>query len=329
MNRRALLIGIDSYENFSDLPGCSDDVLAMRELLEKNVDGSANYTCNVLADDGEPITRARLRRACRELFSDYQGDVLLYFSGHGTLTEEGGYIATTDAEEDDYGVSMQEILQMAFQSQARDILIILDCCNSGDMGNPTILNVNADHFSISSLRDNMTVMAASRNTQTAGMSGGRSLFTSAVIDALEGGAADHMGWVTAPAIYAYVEKRFGEFDQRPVYKSNTNMVNVIRQCAPLIDRLKLNQLTDLFLDENFQFPLDPEFEPEDEHGNVHEPVNQEKVDLANLFKEYRDAGLLKPSTPGEQLFWTARKSHAVELTIRGKEYWRLVKYGRI
>jgi hypothetical protein len=70
--------------------------------------------------------------------------------------------------------------------------------------------------------------------------------------------------------------------------------------------------------------LDPEYEPEDEHGNVHEPVNEEKVDIARLLKEYRDAGLLKATVPGEQLFWTARRSHSVELTPRGREYWWLV-----
>jgi len=75
--------------------------------------------------------------------------------------------------------------------------------------------------------------------------------------------------------------------------------------------------------------LDPEYEPDDEHGNRHEPVNEEKVAIAELFKEYRDAGLLKPSTPGEQLYWTARRSHTVQLTARGQEYWYLIAEGKI
>ena len=74
-----------------------------------------------------------------------------------------------------------------------------------------------------------------------------------------------------------------------------------------------------------QYRLDPEYEPEDEHGNVHQPVNEEKVAIAQLFKEYRDAGLLRPSMKGEQLYWTARRGHSVELTPRGREYWWLVK----
>ena len=98
---------------------------------------------------------------------------------------------------------------------------------------------------------------------------------------------------------------------------------------PLIERLKLLELIEHFPSVNYKYELDPEHEPEDEHGNFHEPVNHEKVAIAKLFKEYRDSGLLKPSTPGEQLYWTARRYHTVELTNRGREYWNLVKDGKI
>jgi hypothetical protein len=75
--------------------------------------------------------------------------------------------------------------------------------------------------------------------------------------------------------------------------------------------------------------LGPEHEPEDEHGNVKEPVNHEKVAIAQLFKSYRDAGLLKPSDPKLQLYWVARRSETVELTPRGREYWWLVVNDKI
>jgi hypothetical protein len=78
-----------------------------------------------------------------------------------------------------------------------------------------------------------------------------------------------------------------------------------------------------------KYPLDPEHEPEDEHGNVKEPVNKEKVATAQLFKVYRDAGLLKPSNPNLQLYWVARRCENVELTPRGREYWWLVVNDKI
>jgi len=332
MVRRALIIGINTYQNATDLAACVADAESMRDLLERNSDESKNYDCRVLSDrmeDGSPITRAALRRACEELFKDFQGEVLLYFSGHGVLTQCGGHLCAYDSAPNDWGVPMDEIVKLATDSRASDILLILDCCHGGDIANSAALNSQSGSNPLALIRENMTVIAASLPAQTSVEAGGHGLFTAAVIDALEGGAADHMGWVTAPAIYAYVERRFGSWEQRPVYKSHATSVAPVRQCAPLIDRYKLRKLVNLFPTNDHQYPLDPEHEPEDEHGNVREPVNNDKVAIAQLFKDYRDAGLLKPSTPGEQLYWTARRSHTVELTPRGREYWWLVRNNKI
>jgi hypothetical protein len=172
----------------------------------------------------------------------------------------------------------------------------------------------------------MTVIAASHATQAAIEASGHGLFTGALLDALEGGAADHMGFVTAPALYAYVSRRFTAWDQRPVYKTNATEVFTVRECEPLINRLQLRQLATYFPKADSKFRLDPEYEPEDEHGNVKEPVNKDKVAIAQLFKSYRDAGLLVPSDPKLQLYWVARRSETVELTPRGREYrWLVVK----
>lgn len=327
MGKRALIVGIDTYDNASELEACVEDAHAISALLEQNSDKTPNYECRALLDrmeDDQPITRAALRKACTELFADFKGDVLLYFSGHGTLTQFGGHLCAFDSQGDDWGIPMQEIVELANNSQARDILMILDCCHSGDIANPSLLNTGRGKDPLTVLRENMTVIAASRGSQVSVEAGGHGLFTAAVLDALEGGAADHMGWVTAPSIYAYVERRFGSWDQRPVYKSHATGVTVVRECAPLIEKFKLRKLTGLFPTHDYQYLLDPEYEPEDEHGNLLEPANEEKVAVAQLFKEFRNAGLLKPSTLGEQLYWTARRGHTVELTLRGREYWWLV-----
>ena len=334
IERRALVVGIDTYENASNLHSCVADAEAVGKLLEQNADERPNYLCRVLLDElenGQPITRAGLREACAELFADFKGDVLLFFSGHGVLTPFGGHLCAFDSQRNDWGIPMQEIVEMAISSQARDIILILDCCHSGDIADPTILNSKRGGDPLAILRENMTVIAASLRSQPSVEAKGHGLFTASLLDALNGGAADHMGWVTAPSIYAYVERRFGSWGerQRPVYKSYATSVRVVRECAPLIERLKLRRLIELFPAQDYKYPLSPEHEPEDEYGRVHEPVDVEKVAIAKLFKEYRDAGLLKPSTPGQQLFWTARHSHTVELTLRGQEYWWLIKNKKI
>ena len=331
MARRALIVGINTYGAANDLGACVADAKAMSVVLSRHKDGKKNFDCVALLDrmeDGSPITRPKLRAAVTELFN-FDGEVLLYFSGHGFLSKTGGLLCASDATRDDWGVPMQEVVDLAIRSAARHILLILDCCHSGDMANPAVMNMGAGSNPLATLRENMTVIAASRATEGAIESGGHGVFTGALLDALEGGAADHMGFVTAPALYEYVSRRFTAWEQRPVYKTNATEVLTVRECEPLIARLQLQQLARYFPAADHRYQLDPEHEPEDEHGNVKEPVNREKVAIAQLFKSYRDAGLLKPSNPGSQLYWAARRSETVELTPRGQEYWWLVVNNKI
>ena len=329
--RRALIVGINTYANSRSLTGCVADAEVMAKMLARHSDQEPNFECRVLLDnvgENQPITSSVLQKACRELFADIRDDVVLYFSGHGVLTEHGGYLCTYDANRDNWGVSMDLVMKMANSSRARDILMIFDCCHAGDFANPGLMAANG-HDPLAMLRENTTIIAASLSSQSALEEGGHGLFTAAVLDALDGGAADMMGWVTAPSIYAYVERRFGAFDQRPVYKSYATGVRVVRKCPPTIDRAKLWRLVDLFETEDFRYQLDPEYDSEDENGKVKGSINPDKITIGKLFKEYRDAGLLKPTIPGEQLFWTARYSHTVELTWSGREYWWLAKHNRL
>lgn len=331
MSRRALIVGINTYGGGNDLRCCVADARAMTEVLSRHKDGEKNFDCITLLDQmegGSAITRPELRASLYALFN-FDGEVLLYFSGHGYLSNTGGMLCTSDATKDDWGIPMQEVVDLAVASPARQILLILDCCHSGNIANPTIMNKGTGASPIATVRENMTVIAASREKESAVEANGHGLFTGALIDALEGGAADHMGYVTAPALYSYVSRRFTAWEQRPVYKTNATEVLTVRECEPLINRLQLRQLATYFPKADHKYQLDPEYEPEDEQGNVKDPINKEKVAIAHLFKSYRDAGLLKPSDPALQLYWVARRSETVELTARGREYWWLVVNDKI
>lgn len=314
---------------FEDLRGPAGDTAAISDLLASNFDRTPNFDCRVLVDvmeDGSPITRAALRQAIRDLLADFDGPTLFYFSGHGLVTDTDAYIATCDSAENDWGVAMSEIANLARNSPASDIVVLLDCCTSGAFGNP--VEQGATRPSIE-LRENTTVLAASTSSGSALEAGGVGVFTAALCDALNGGAADHMGWVSAPSAYAYVERRFGAWDQRPTFKMSASRVLTIRRCAPLIERTGLDRMVDLFPSSDHKYVLGPEYEPEDEHGVMHEPVNHEKVAIAGFLKDLRDTGLVRAVEPGEQFYWVARRGHAVELTDRGREYWWLVTTGKL
>src|SRR5688500_18094519 len=172
--RRALLVGINSYQATAHLAACVADAQAMSQVLSRHKDGKINYACRPLFDrmeDGKLITRAYLRQACQWLF-DFDGEVLFYFSGHGVLTGTGGYLCTTNAEVDDWGVPMQEVVDLAGNSRAREIVLILDCCHSGDIANPGLVNKRSTINPLAVLREGMTVIAASRDRHVAVEAGG-------------------------------------------------------------------------------------------------------------------------------------------------------------
>src|SRR4051812_15009806 len=122
---------------------------------------------------------------------------------------------------------MADVLKMASASTADEVVVLLDCCQPGHLGSiPAIRNDGI------LLREGAWIITASRGGQPSVEVAGGGLFTSLVVDALEGGAADLLGDVTITAIYAKVEAALGAWDQRPLLKSHVSKVIAIRRCEP-------------------------------------------------------------------------------------------------
>ena len=52
--RKALIVGIDDYKEISSLSGCVNDALAVASILERNGDGSPNFSTKTLtSNNGE------------------------------------------------------------------------------------------------------------------------------------------------------------------------------------------------------------------------------------------------------------------------------------
>ena len=72
------------------------------------------------------------------------------------------------------------------------------------------------------LGEGLTILSACCSNECAEELNGRGTFTSLLVDALNGGAADVMGHVTPGGVYAYIDKALGPWDQRPVFRTNVN-----------------------------------------------------------------------------------------------------------
>lgn len=318
--RRALCVGIDLYP-FGALRGCVSDAERTAQVLSKHEDASPNFDCRVLTapvgGENDIVTRTTLKQAIEQLFKDKTDVALLHFSGHGTVNNLDGYLVTQDAKAYDEGVSMTEVLKLANNSQAAEVVILLDCCHSGQLGNlPTIDNTKA------LLREGISILTASRGDQPSVEVAGGGLFTSLVVDALAGGAADILGEVTAPAVYAYVEAALGAWDQRPLFKAHVSKVVELRRCQPAIDRAVLRDLPKYFPLPAEDFPLDPSYEPQSGMAD------RAKVEIFENLQRLSRIHLVVPIGV-KHMYDAAMQSKACRLTASGQYYWRLAANNRI
>lgn len=318
--RRALCVGVDEYP-FGHLRGCVSDAERLASLLSKHQDGTPNFECKKLvALNGgatDIVTRATLKQAVEQLFKDKAEVALLHFSGHGTENNLGGYLVTQDAKSYDEGLSMGDVLKMANDSKADEVVVLLDCCHSGHMGHIPAINNNAAW-----LRDGVSIITASRGDQPSVEVGGGGLFTSLVLDALEGGAADLLGHVTIPAIYAKVEAALGAWDQRPLLKSHVSRVIAIRKCEPPVSIAILRELPFLFPLPAEDFTLSPEFE------DTYPGKDAAKVVLFSKLQQLNRVHLVVP-IQATHMYDAAMLSTGCRLTAAGRYYWRLAKNGRL
>lgn len=323
--RRALIIGIDNYPD-APLAGCVNDANRITEILARHEDGSPNFECKKIMAPRSTITKAVLRKYIEELFAQPAEVTLFYFSGHGTENNLGGYLMAPDARRYDEGVAMQEILTHANRSKGRigEVVIILDCCRSGRMGDvPAIENDTAV------LREGVSVLTATRGSQDAIESGGNSIFTLLVCEALNGGASDVIGNVTVASVYAYVDQILGAWDQRPLFKSHVSRLLTLRRCKPQVDPAVLRLLQTYFHASDGEYPLDPSYEPDKKPlGPEYQEHNLEHEQIFKHLQKYRDAQLLIP-VGEDHLYFAAIHSKSCKLTALGRFYWSLAKRGKI
>jgi Caspase domain len=311
--RKALVIGINEYPN-SPLRGCINDATEFKAIMETNGDGSPNFEIRIEKD---VKTRGILLGMIKELFT---GDVdisLLYFSGHGYLNDLGGYLVTPDAQKNDEGVSMDEVLQVANTSSIKNKIIILDCCHSGAMGSPKLGGTAAQ------ITTGLTILTASRESEVSMEVNGHGVFTNLLLEALRGGAADLRGHVTPGSVYAYIDQALGAWDhQRPMFKTNITKFTSLRSIPPPVAFDALRKLAEYFPSPTTEFQLDPQYE------YTYPKSMPEKVAVFKHLQKFESVGLVVP-VGVEHMYWAAMNSKACKLTALGYHYWRLIKDKRI
>lgn len=329
--RKALIVGIDYYQHVGPLSGCVNDAHSVKASLERHADGTINFaTPRVLTGTGpaDVVDRQTLKDAVRELFSDDAEIALFYFAGHGHIEDTGGFLCAGDCRTGDDGLALSEVMSLANQSRARNRIIILDSCHSGIAGDPSGFSGFAD------IREGTTILTASTAEQYAYESpgGGSGVFTQLLVDALGGSAANLVGHVTPGSVYAHIDQSLGPWAQRPVFKTNVKTFVSLRTTAPPISLSDLRSLTTHFPTMDFDFPLDPSYEPERSEEHMRErsmpAPDPENTAVFAVLQNYVRVNLVRP-VGAPHMWHAAMESKACELTVLGQHYWRLVKDGLI
>jgi hypothetical protein len=325
--RKALIVGIDYYETIGSLYGCVNDARAVKAVLERH--GNAGADMNfatpqllVAPASNQVVTKKALRDAVGELFADDADIALFYFAGHGYVDDTGGFLCASDSEGGDDGLALADVMTRANNSKARNKIIILDSCHSGQAGN------RSTQPTVSEIADGVTILTASTATQYAEEDNGSGLFTGLLVDALKGAAANLVGDITPGSVYAHIDQSLGPWVQRPVFKTSVKKFVSLRNVVPPIPKEDLRAITTYFPTPDYDFKLDPSYEPERSSDQLNNPEipppDPDNNAVFGILQKYVRVNLVEPV--GAKSMWhSAMHRKSCRLTALGRHYWNLVR----
>lgn len=329
--RKALIVGIDYYDSVSSLTGCVHDARSVENVLTRHADGTMNFPAPQVmtaSNAATAISKAELKSAVRQVFEDDSEIALLYFAGHGHAEDTGGFLCASDSVSGDDGLALGEVMTLANNSSAKNKVIILDSCHSGAAGSHALIPKVAE------LAEGLTILTASTSSQAAfeKLGGGAGVFTSLLVDALHGAAANLVGDITPGSIYAHIDQSLGPWAQRPVFKTNVKTFVSLRKADPPIELADLQSLPRLFPSRDFEFQLDPTYEPQRSSDELNDPTipdpDPARTADFRVLQNCVRVNLVRPL--GAPHMWhAAMESKSCELTVLGQHYWNLVEQGLI
>ena len=213
---RAVLIGVPDYQDVKYLsyPAVGNSVDGMYELLVES--GFCGWRKEQVSKIVNPANAGQLLLRLRRLAEETTGVLLLYFVGHGILSEQGELcLAVSDTDHsapDATGLEYTKIKRMLHTgTTATTRIVILDCCYSGR----AIGLGSADRTQLADLSEApgaYTLTAADDFADASLCTGGaqRTAFTGELLDLLTrdgipGGPAD----LTLGEIYPRLRSRLG------------------------------------------------------------------------------------------------------------------------
>ncbi|MEM9947256.1 MAG: caspase family protein [Cyanobacteria bacterium P01_D01_bin.36] len=238
MSRDALIVGINQYRSLPALnaPAADADAVAARLQAqgEFRVQRMPEVIKNKQATVGlrRGVTSQMLEDALVQLFKpkgkNIPNTAVFYFSGHGLQRDAGiqeGYLATSDVDpaNGNFGISLNWLRRLLQQSPVRQIVVILDCCHSGEL----LTFKDADPGARSGI--DRLFMAASREYESAyeSLEGKHSVFTKALLSGLNPYEQDG-GKVNSYGLTEHISQQLRGELQQPLFESSGSEIVLTR-----------------------------------------------------------------------------------------------------
>lgn len=317
IQKKALLIGNDIYYHpkVKNLSGCINDVEAIESQLSRNVDGTANFYTALHRN----LTNKRMKEEIAFFLKRPAEQAVIYFSGHGYVSQEGGFLCGKDAEKGNIGVSTKWLSDLVKESNITDLTIILDCCHAAELFSKMELEGN-----LSVLPKGVSLLAATNRDDVAIEHNSRGVFSVIIEQGLNGAGADIFGNVNAADLFALAQNRLSPFQQRPVFKSVTDSLKPLRKCEPYVN---IGVIRKLITDEFFP-KVDSEIKVNPDILNQKKAEHDITYDTYLTLFIYEKAGLI-----------TCEKTHSLiqetfewgscTLSAYGQHVWDLIHKKRI
>lgn len=330
--RKALVVGVNDYDNIGSLRWCENDAMGISEALKRHASGDPNFSVQLLTTNNtQALTGQLITQKIQDLFAGNADVALFYFAGHGGFDDnmDEGIICMQDYTMNREGsIRISDILHWANESKINNKIIILDSCNSGAAGRDRNIKNQS-----SIIGDGVTILTACTKDESAQENGfdQHGLFTGLLLEGLYGGAVNILGQVTPGSLYSFIDNALNSWEQRPVFKTNVSKFISLRDNLPLIDRAILRELPSWFKDPADIFPLDPSFEPD--RKNIpeefrHLPVDEQKVEIFKKLQKCNRFGLVIPYE-ADHMYYAAINSKGCKLTALGSYYHKVCLKGNI
>ena len=223
----ALVIGVGEYTHHpqANVSMAAEDARQVAQVLAD--EGLCGYPPEQVALlKNEDANRDAVRKALANLSNVGEDDtVLLFFSGHGALGDDGSYYLTTCDSQfaggrvvNGTGISEGELLQYLYAVPARKMILLIHACFSGELSPsfspeepPEVESAglpNSAADAILGSGEGRIIITSSRHSQKSWAKWGEptSFFGRALVDGLrgEGWVANNAGYIGAFGLYEYV-----------------------------------------------------------------------------------------------------------------------------